>query len=488
MKAKILFTHSYFLRFDSKQWKMQQPYPPLGTIYAAASMRQEGYDVALFDTMFSASPKEILSALEEHQPKYVVVYDDGFNYLTKMCLTNMREAAFEMMTIAKARGCKVIVSSSDSTDHFGKYLHHGADFIIKGEGEITLLELVNSIEKQESNFENIAGIIFQKDHQTVLTKKREVMHELDALPMPAWDLINMNEYRKRWKKSSGYFSINVSTTRGCPFHCNWCAKPIYGNRYNIHSPERAVRELKMLIEKFGAEHIWMTDDIFGLKPGWVNEFANCIQKEKFKIRFNIQSRVDLLLQENNIAALARAGCETIWVGAESGSQKILDAMDKGTKVEQIYEATRLMKKHRIKPAFFLQFGYLGETKEDIDATVAMVMKLLPDDIGVSVSYPLPGTKFYEKVFPDLKEKQNWTDSDDLAMMFNNTYPASFYKVLQRYIHQKYRTRQGISELKKMAIRPFSISLSQLRRAALVPYHAVAGTIHQRKLQSFQPIN
>ncbi|MEP7171833.1 MAG: radical SAM protein, partial [Bacteroidota bacterium] len=201
-----------------------------------------------------------------------------------------------------------------------------------------------------------------------------------------------------------------------------------------------------------------------------------------KIRFKIQSRVDLLLQENNIAALARAGCETVWVGAESGSQKILDAMEKGTTVEQIYESTRLLKKYNIKPAFFLQFGYPGETKEDIDATIKMVMDLLPYDIGVSVSYPLPGTKFYENVKDQLKEKSNWTDSDELNLMFKNTYSSQFYKELHRFIHKSYRTKQGIEELKNIFVNPANVSVSSLKRIAAVPFHLTGKFVQQYKMR------
>ena len=279
--------------------------------------------------------------------------------------------------------------------------------------------------------------------------------------------------------------MNISTTRGCPFHCNWCAKPIYGNRYNVHSPEWVIEEIKFLMREFGATHFWMTDDIFGLKPGWINRFAELVEKEKLKLRFKIQSRVDLLLEEENIAALARAGCESVWVGAESGSQKVLDAMDKGTRVEQIYEATRLMKKKGIKPAFFLQFGYPGETDQDIQATIQMVNELMPDDIGISVSYPLPGTKFYENVKMDLKEKANWTDSDELAMMFRNTHPSSFYKELQRYVHRTYRTRQGFSEFKNLMSNPVNISLQQLKRIVAIPVHATGTFVQKQKLKKYK---
>lgn len=446
--AEVLFTHSYFLRFDPKQWNLSKPYPPLGTIYAASLLRENGYSVALKDIMFSESPDEILPELDREQPKILVIYDDGFNYLTKMCLTNMREAAFKMAEYAQERGIRVFVCSSDSTDHYEKYIAHGADAVILGEGEMGLLELVNLVKAGESDFSGVQGIACKKDGEIIKTPKRPVIRDLDALPAPAWDLIEIRPYQEAWKKH-GYFSINMTTTRGCPYKCNWCAKPIYGNRYNSHSPEAKADELQMLEKEFGAQHVWFCDDIFGLKPGWVQQFAEELEKRKLKIPFMIQSRVDLLLKEDTIQALARAGCEMVWLGAESGSQKILDAMDKGTSVEQIHTARKKLKEQGIKVAFFLQFGYLGETRQDIEATFSMLKATMPDDIGVSVSYPLPGTGFYEKVKGDLNAKSNWTDSDDLALMFRNNHSPAYYKRLHRYVHKHFRKLQGFESLGKI---------------------------------------
>ena len=214
-----------------------------------------------------------------------------------------------------------------------------------------------------------------------------------------------------------------------------------------------VEELKFLKQRYQFDHIWFCDDIFGLKPGWVDEFANLVLQEKLQFRFKIQSRADLLIQENYIEALARAGCETAWMGAESGSQKILDAMDKGTTTQQIFDATHMLKKHGIKPSFFIQFGYPGETKDDIQKTIDLINSLLPSDIGISVSYPLPGTKFFEKVKSELKEKSNWTDSDELKLMFKNTYPAAYYKQLHRYVHKNYRKHLAISHIKTILKHP-----------------------------------
>ena len=483
---KILFTHSYFYRFDPKQWDTKQPYPPLGTIYAAAVMREAGYNVALFDTALIETPEKIIPVIEKEKPDYLVIYDDGFNYLTKMCLTNMREAAFRMAKIAKKKGITVIASSSDAADHYEKYIAHGVDFVMIGEGEITLKELISKLENGDTDIKNVDGLAFRENGEVLRTSSRQIVKELDSFPSPAWDLVDISSYKNIWMENNGFFSLNIATTRGCPFKCNWCAKPIYGNRYNSRSPQKVVEEIELLMNNYQVNYFWMCDDIFGLKPGWVQEFRDTVKEKELKFKYKIQSRVDLLLQEDTIAALAESGADTVWVGAESGSQKILDAMDKGTKVEQIYKATKILKNNRIKPAFFLQFGYLGETKEDIDKTINMVLDLMPEEIGISVSYPLPGTKFYEKVKEQLKEKANWTDSDELALMYKSTFSPSYYRKLHRYVHKVYRRRQSLFNLKNIIFNPLKTNRKKIRSALSSLYYIPASFVDSivlRKLES-----
>jgi anaerobic magnesium-protoporphyrin IX monomethyl ester cyclase len=439
--AEILLANSYFLKHDAKEHRSMNLYSPLGTLYAAAYLKQKGYGTALFDTMLADSEEDLKESLKKHKPEVFVVYDDVFNYLTKMCLSRMREAAFRMSTIAKEYGCRVIISGSDAADHLEAYFRHNADFAICGEGEITLGELVDHIlKKSHSDFKEINGLAYVEAGNVKKTPARSVLKNLDELPYPLWELVDLDEYRKLWKKYHGYFSMNLVTTRGCPFHCNWCAKPIYGQVYNSHSPDYIAGEMKQLKEKYSPDHIWFCDDIFGLKPGWTTKFDDVVNTENVKIQFKCLSRADLLLKEDNIRHLASAGCESIWMGAESGSQKILDAMDKGTTVEQIREATTLLKKNNIKTCFFLQFGYTGETKKEIGMTMKLVRELMPDDIGISVSYPLPGTKFYDRVVSQMGEKKNWVDSQDFEMMFDGEYTTRFYRVLHTRVHKEFRAR------------------------------------------------
>jgi len=247
--AGILFTHTYFMRYDPKQWALGLPYPPLGTLYAASLMRENGYAVSFFDTQFCTLPEEILPSLKQTAPAFFVIYDDGFNYLTKMCLTNMREAAFKLCQLAKQDGCTVIIASSDSTDRYAEYLTQGADYVIIGEGELTLLELIGSVTNGDDP-RLVRGVAWLENGSAHASPGRPVLKDLDSLPIPAWDLVDIEPYRESWQKNAGYFSLNMNTTRGCPFKCNWCAKPIYGNRYNSRSPENVLREINLLKENY----------------------------------------------------------------------------------------------------------------------------------------------------------------------------------------------------------------------------------------------
>jgi anaerobic magnesium-protoporphyrin IX monomethyl ester cyclase len=200
-------------------------------------------------------------------------------------------------------------------------------------------------------------------------------------------------------------------------------------------------EIRWLKDSFRPDHVSFVDDIMGLKPGWLERFAGEVERQGASIPFKCLSRVDLLLRPGEIDALRRAGAQIVWVGAESGSQKILDAMEKGTTVQQIYEASRRLHAAGMEVAFFLQFGYPGETRADIELTLQMVRDCQPDDIGMSVSYPLPGTPFYDRVRGELGAKQNWQDSSDLAMLYRGPYPTEFYRQLHTVLHKEFRAHK-----------------------------------------------
>jgi anaerobic magnesium-protoporphyrin IX monomethyl ester cyclase len=484
----ILFGQSYYLRFDPKLWQAMQPYPPLGTLYAAAYLRRRGYEVALFDAMLAGSEAEWVAALDQYRPRFAVLYEDNFNYLSKMCLLRMRQAAFTMIEMARRRGCTVIVCGADATDHAGLYLAQGAHYVLIGEGEETLGELLDSLTRRtQQPIEEILGLAYATP-SGICSSRRPDIKQLDDLPFPAWDLVDVEQYRRLWRSRHGYYSMNMVTTRGCPYHCNWCAKPIWGQRYHSRSPENVVAELKWLKETYRPDHIWFADDIMGLKPGWWQRFADQVTARNTGVPFKCLSRADLLLRdENEVAALRRAGCQIVWIGAESGSQKVLDAMEKGTRVEQIYEATSRLRQAGVQVGFFLQFGYPGETWQDIERTLQMVRDCRPDDVGMSVSYPLPGTKFYHNVKAQLGEKQNWDDSADLAMMYQGPFTTAFYRQLHTVVHKEFRSRRTWREWRRLLPRPWQLRPVHLREAAATLYRLATLPLARRALRQLAAV-
>jgi radical SAM superfamily enzyme YgiQ (UPF0313 family) len=411
-----------------------QPYAPLGTLYAAAALRSAGISVAVFDTTLQDPLASFAQVLRRHRPSIVVIYEDDFNFLSKMCLTSMRATAKRITQVAQAAGAVVIAHGSDASDHAADYLEAGVDYVLTGEAEQTLADLCRSLLAGEP-IDSIPGVL-QLDARGDLVQAScgSVKNTGWAqIPRVARELIDLEPYREAWTSAHGYFSTNVVASRGCPYQCNWCAKPISGNKFQVRPAAAVVAEIRELKELYGVEHIWFGDDIFALNRKWTEEFADAMQSQRCILPFKIQSRADLMTPAT-VDALARAGCAEVWMGVESGAQDILDAMDKGLRVTDVYSARERLKAAGIRACYFLQFGYPGESWTEIQQTIALVRATRPDDIGVSVSYPLPGTSFYERVRAQIGAKRNWTDSDDLCVMFTAAYSNDFYLELRDALH------------------------------------------------------
>ena len=355
--TEVLLTHSYHLRYDSKQLRKMQPYAPLGTLYAAAALRQAGISVAVFDSMLEDPSANFGIALKEHQPQIVAVYEDDFNFLSKMCLTRMREIAWDMAKAAKAMGAIAIVHGSDATDNPALFLRNGFDYVLCGESESTLSQLCAAI-LHDQEVPNLDGMVRFDD-------SGEIIHGLHhaaknpawtELPLPSRDLIDLEPYRIAWTETHGYFSTNMVSSRGCPYRCNWCAKPISGNKFNLRPAANVADEMKRLKTDAGVQHIWFGDDVFALNQHWVQEFAEEVTKREAAVPFKIQSRADLM-SEATVRALKAAGCAEVWMGVESGAQVVLNAMDKGLSLSAVMVARCRLKEAGIRACFFLQFGY-----------------------------------------------------------------------------------------------------------------------------------
>lgn len=423
----ILVGHSFFLRFDAKQFERAKPYPPLATLQVAALLRRLGHDVAMFDAMLAAGTQDFDAQLAATRPDVVLLYEDNYNYLSKMCLGKMREAACAMVASARRSGARVIVAGSDASDAPDVYLGAGADVALRGEGLDALPALLARLHSEPQ----LTGAALMAGLPQPVALPRSVDVELEA-PV-AWDLVDIPRYRATWQAAHGRFSLNMAASKGCSFRCAWCAKPIWGQRYQQRSPQAVAAEMAELKARFGPDHIWFADDIFGFRADWVQRFADELQRLGGGIPFSIQTRADLI-SDAMASALADAGCQEAWIGAESGSQKVLDAMNKGTTVGEIHEARRRLQDAGVRVGFFIQLGYLGEGLPELLQTRQLIEEARPDDIGVSVSYPLPGTRFHEQVKAQLGAKTHWTDSADLAMMFRGSFGTEVYRTVRDLLH------------------------------------------------------
>jgi len=430
----VLLTHSYHLPYDSKQLRKMQPYPPLGTLYAASALRARGISLAVFDPMLIDPAAQFAEALEIHRPRIVAVYEDDFNFLSKMCLTRMREVAAQIAQSARSVGATTIVHGSDATDNPGQFLANGFQYVLSGESEETLAHLCGALLRFEDIGE-VDGLARMGNHGSPIFSARRLASNpgWQTLPAPSRDLVDLEPYRSAWSAAHGYFSTNMVSSRGCPFRCNWCAKPISGSKFHLRDAADVASEMLALKTIAGVQHIWFGDDVFALNAAWVQEFAAEVDARNAAIPFKIQSRADLL-SEDTVRALKKAGCAEVWMGVESGSQAILDAMDKGLKLQTVIAARARLKRAGIRSCYFLQFGYPSESWEDLQQTISFVLRTRPDDIGISFSYPLPGTVFHERVRAELGLKRNWIDSDDLSVMFNASHTTEFYRAVREALH------------------------------------------------------
>ncbi|HXI77172.1 MAG TPA: radical SAM protein [Steroidobacteraceae bacterium] len=442
----ILVCHSYYLRLDQKQVVRAKPYPPLATLQLVAQLREAGHQVAFFDAMLADGMDDYQRLLAVDPPQLVIFYEDNFNFLSKMCLGAMRRAACEMIGSARRAGARVISAGPDVTDSPEPYLKAGADLALIGEGLSALWQVLPKLDARPNATvtdlaDGVAGMALLHGGKALTHGTAHGLGVVAEVGLAAWDLVDMERYRTLWLKAHGYFSLNMAASRGCPFRCAWCAKPIWGNQYLQRNATEVAAEMAHLKRSFRPDHIWFADDIFGFRVDWVAEFAASVKSLDAAIPFTIQTRADLV-SERMAEALRDAGCREAWIGAESGSQRVLDAMNKGTTVAEIRVARERLRAVGIRVGFFIQLGYMGEQLDDILATRDLLIAACPDEIGVSVSYPLPGTKFYELVKAQLGGKTRWLESNDLDMMFHGTYTSDFYRAVRNLMHDQVTLQTG----------------------------------------------
>ena len=412
----ILFTHAYYLSDDPKELKIMKPYPPLGLLYVSAYLKSKNLDNLVFDTTFT-SQEEQLQYLLQKQPKIICIYT---NLMTKV-------EAIKLIKILKTEPFgfpKIILGGPDVSYNIENYLQSGADFLVIGEGEETTYELCDAI-LQNKEYSKIDGIAFLEKNVVIQTPDRKKIKELDELPLPNRDAIDMQIYLDTWKQNHGQSSITISTQRGCPYTCKWCSTAVYGQSYRRRPAHQVAAEMKQLKSKFNPDAIWFVDDVFTVSHKWLLAFKEEVLKQNAIIPFECITRAERLNDEI-LAVLKEIGCFRIWIGAESGSQKIIDLMDRRVDVNVVKKAIQKTNAIGIETGTFIMLGYPGETQKDITETIQYLKDANPTHYTITIAYPIKGTSLYNEIEDKITHNPDWETSTDRDIDFERTYSRKYY--------------------------------------------------------------
>jgi radical SAM superfamily enzyme YgiQ (UPF0313 family) len=440
----LLLVNPLFLSQDPVEQRLMTPYFPLGLLYLAATARQAGYSVSIFDGMFAHDEQSFITALEEQKPRVVGI----------SVLATVRASALQLADLAHRHGATVVLGGADPTGRpeiYLQYRNNGSrpvDLVVVGEGEETLLELLPILLREEGpwpDLSQVSGLVYlDANAKSVRTPPRTHCTDLDSLPLPARDLLDMERYRQAWRGHHGHFSLSLIATRGCPFNCSWCQKSVFGRSFRPRSPVAVAEEMRLIKRDYHPDQLRIVDDVMGIDRNWVREWHKAVLRKDAVIPFECLSRVDLI-DEEMVRLLKETGCQRIAFGAESGSQKILDAMQKGTRVQQIRQAAALCRRYGIETYFYIMLGYPGEEWVDLSKTIDLLKETRPDSFSSTIAYPLPGTDFYEQVKHRLLETPDWDYTAENRLLFQRSHTTRFYRWVQRLLHKEWwaaRQRYG----------------------------------------------
>ena len=424
--ADLLLTHGYFLSEDEKERQIMKPYPPLGLLYLTAFLKTRGYSVEIFDSTFAERAR-----LDERLAR-----ESGTIGIYTTLMT--RRSVLEIVSAAKRHGWRVILGGPESANYAGEYLESGADVIVIGEGELTLSELLPELARSGAHrLHHLAGIAFLDENgELVRTRERAKIKDLDTLPLPDREAIDHQLYLDAWKTHHGASSINLITARGCPYRCNWCSHAVYGYTHRRRSPASVADEMQAIVARYDPDQVWYADDVFTISHPWLAEYAAELERRGIHKPFETITRADRLQTEQSVELLRKLGCYRIWIGSESGSQRILDGMERGVTVEQVQRSTKLAQAHGIKVGMFLMWGYDGEEFEDIAATVEHVKQSNPDVFLTTVSYPIKGTGYFAKVRDRVELPLPWTLASDRDHVIVGRRGKDYYKLADQWLRNE----------------------------------------------------
>ncbi len=427
----ILLTHGYYLNEDAHERQVMRPYPPLGILYISSHLKQRGFSVGVFDTTFS-SLQEFRDYIARERPPVVGIYT---NLMT-------RRNVVAAISICKAHGAIVILGGPEPVNYAEEYLERGADLIVVGEGELTLEELLPHLARHGlRNLAQIAGIVYRDEQGRIIrTAPRALIANLSAQPFPDRAAIDIQRYVHVWREHHGTGSVSLITARGCPFTCTWCSHSVYGHTHRRRTVENVADEIEQILATYRPEIVWYADDVFSMHHRWLSGYAAELKRRGIKAPFETISREDRL-NEAVVKTLAEMGCYRLWVGAESGSQRILDAMQRRTNAERMREMIRLLQRYGIEAGTFIMLGYDGEEIDDIEQTVAHLTDALPDKLLTTVAYPIKGTPYYQQVAERVIPLKNWDTGSDRDTTIIGRRSRRFYGYATRWMVNEVAWRQ-----------------------------------------------
>ena len=426
---KVLLTHGYFISEDEKEKTIMKPYPPLGILYIAAWLERHGIQCQVYDTTFSTKA-ELKLSLEKSPPILIGIYT---NLMTKL---NIVEIISYIKNYKVLQDSIIVIGGPDTRHNINDYLNIGADIVVFGEGEQTMLEIVKSVKAGNiEQYGHIDGLAYKYGSNIIKTKERNRIRPIDDIPNPARHKIDMQPYLDTWQSNHGISAMTISTQRGCPYTCKWCSTAVYGQSYRRRSPQKVVEELTHLIEEYNPDSFWFVDDVFTVSHKWLKDFRDIIQERNLQLNYECITRADRM-NEDVIMWLKESGCFRVWIGAESGSQKVIDLMDRRVDVHQVRRMIQLSNKQGIETGTFIMLGYPGETEEDIIETLNHLKESEPTHYTITVAYPIKGTGLYEQIDIEQNESLNWNHTTDRDRNVIRQYSKSYYRFAMGWIREE----------------------------------------------------
>jgi radical SAM superfamily enzyme YgiQ (UPF0313 family) len=422
---KILLTHGYFLKDDPNEKIIMKPYAPLGILYVSAYLERKGFDNEVFDTTFS-SKQELQNYLLQFKPDVLAIY---VNLMTKLNVLDIIKFAKSNLNQTK-----IILGGPEIRYNANDFLNFGADYLVIGEGEETSFELIKALNaKRVDDIKNITGLGFKNhNNEIIFTPEREKLKEVNSLPFPNRYKINLKLYLDAWKEHHGENAISISTMRGCPYTCKWCSRAVYGLSYRRRTPKNVCEELELIQGEYNPDTLWFVDDVFTISHKWLNDFNDALKERKIKIKYECITRADRL-NEEVIKLLKDSGCFRVWIGAESGSQKVIDLMDRRVDVKQVREMIKLAQKYGIQAGTFIMVGYPGETEDDIEETIIHLKESNPEYFTITIAYPIRGTELFAEVEAVQTNNFSWDKNSDRDRDFKRTYNRKYYDFAVRRV-------------------------------------------------------